>query len=213
MDSEKSKKEWTKEWAGACIWSRATNRSRGVAILLKPGLNLMFGNVRKDCNGRIIAATILDSANNTYFNVINVYAPTVPRERKDFFDDLWRYKPGDQNLLLVGDFNCVVNPQIDKMGGNPDSGTARIEELTNFVVGNQLVDIWRVTHPQDRTFTWHNKTLTQRSRLDRWYVPEGQDIQANIRACPHSDHSVVEISWTLIRARNEEKVSGNLINA
>ena len=108
-DSERIEKEWTKEWGGACIWSRATNRSRGVAIMLKPGLDLMFGNVRKDSNGRVIAATLLDSENNPCFNVMNVYTPTVPTERKDFFDELWRYKPGDQNLLLAGDFNCVVN--------------------------------------------------------------------------------------------------------
>ena len=35
--------------------------------MLKPVLDLMLGNVRKDSNGRVIAATLLDSENNPCF--------------------------------------------------------------------------------------------------------------------------------------------------
>ena len=209
-DSEKNKEKWTRDRGGGCIWSRATNRSRGVGILLKPGSELIFGNIRKDSNGRIVAATLLDRENNPKFNMINLYATAVPRDRKDFFADIWRYKPGDLNLLLVGDFNCVVNTSLDKQGGNPDSGTAGIEELTDFTNNHNLVDIWRETHPQDRIFTWNNKNFTQRSRLDRWYVPRGQDTQATIRACPHSDHSVIEITWKLRGGKKRGKGSWKL---
>ena len=111
------------------------------------------------------------------------------------------------NLLLAGDFNCVVNPILDKNGGNPDCGTIGTEELANFVDRNGLVDIWQKTHPQDRIFTWRNKNFTQRARLDRWYVPHGQDIQANIRACPHSDHSAIDILWK----RDYGKKGGRLV--
>ena len=72
-DSEHIEKEWTKDWGRACIWSKATNRSRGVAIMLKPVLDLMFSNVRKDSNGRVIAATLLDSENNPCFSTTHSF--------------------------------------------------------------------------------------------------------------------------------------------
>ena len=78
-DNEQTESEWTREWGGTCVWNRATNRSRGVAILLKPGSDLLLGNVRNDSAGRIVAATLLDREKTPQFNVMNAYAPTIPR--------------------------------------------------------------------------------------------------------------------------------------
>ena len=64
---------------------------------------------------------------------------------------------------------------------------------------NDLIDTWRKSHPQDRVYTWHSKHFTLRSRLDRWYVPRSVHPQADlcVRACPHSDHSVAEVTLSL----------------
>ena len=47
-----------------------------------------------------------------------------------------------------------------------------------------------------RRFTWHNKAFTQRTRLDRWYTKRGLEGHTDIRACPHSDHSMIEQALT-----------------
>ena len=193
-DHKINEDQWEKEWGGQCIWSTGSNRSRGVAIMLPPGSNLSFSNIRKDNNGRIVAATLEDADSDTRVNIINIYAPNVPRERKEFYDKLWQYKPGDVNIVLTGDFNCVAEPDIDKYGGNHTSGTTGIEELTQFLNDHNLVDIWRVKHPNDRIYTWNSKDFSQRSRLDRWYVREGSEGYSTIRACPHSDHSAIELT-------------------
>ena len=72
---------------------------------------------------------------------MNIYALNSPRERKNVFDKLWQYKPGDGNLILGGDFNCVEEPDLDKEGGNPVSGTSDVEELKQLVQTNDLFDI------------------------------------------------------------------------
>ena len=78
---------------------------------------------------------------------MNIYAPNSPRGRKNFFDKLWQYKPGDDNLIVGGDFNCIEEPDLDKQGGNPVSGTSGVEELKQFVQTNDLFDTWRENHP------------------------------------------------------------------
>lgn len=193
-DSETNEQLWSKEWGGSCMWSRGSNRSRGVAILFKPGLDPTLSNILRDNDGRVISATI--NINGTIMNLMNIYAPTGPKERKEFFESLRQYQPGDQNLLLAGDFNCIENLDLDKQGGNPNSGKTGIEELEFFVNGNTLIDTWRDTHKHDRIYTWSNKDFSIRTRLDRWYIPHNLRATSSIRACPYSDHSLVEISVT-----------------
>ena len=140
-------------------------------------------------------------------NIINIYAPTVPRERKDFLKTLCNFKTGDTNLILAGDFNCVEDPTFDKLGGNPANGTAGMDELLNFTTNHDLIDVWRDQHPGDRIYTWSNRDFTLRSRLDRWYIPQESTKTATscIRACPHSDHSAVEVVFCLTNSRQRGK--------
>ena len=102
-------------------------------------------------------------------------------------------------LQTQRDFNCIEVPKLDKQGGNPSSGLQGITELNQFVNSNDLLDTWQKSHPHDRVYTWHCKDFTLRSHLDRWYVPGRVHPKAIscVRACPHSDHSVVEVTLTL----------------
>ena len=86
---------------------------------------------------------------------------------------------------------------LDKQGGNQVSGNLGIAELNNFIDNNNLIDTWRKARPNERIFTWNNKDFTLRSRLDRWYIPEKlhQNTASCVRACPHSDNSVVETNF------------------
>ena len=60
---------WRNEWGGEIIWSHGASNSRGVAILMKPGLDITILDTYKDAMGRllIISAKIQDSE----FTIIN----------------------------------------------------------------------------------------------------------------------------------------------
>ena len=216
-DTDRHETQWTTEWGGQCMWSRGTNRSRGVAILLPPGSNKHVNNIRRDTEGRVLSVTLTDPDKDTQMNIINVYAPNNPRERQVLFENLWQYKSGETNLILAGDFNYIKAPELDKQGGNPSGGSQGIRELNQFVDSNDLIDTWRKSHPQDRVYTWHSKDFTLRSRLDRWYVPGRVHPQANlcVRACPHSDHSVAEVTLRLddhnVRGKGVWKLNNALL--
>ena len=166
-----------------------------------------------DNEGRVIRVRI--KYKEHVINILNIYAPTIPSERKQFMSNIWQYKTGDNNLILGGDFNCVEEPSLDKLGGNPTSSTAGIEELKDFTWNNDLLDVWKQQHPTDRLFTWSNKDFSLRSRLDRWYIPIKLCAKARscIWACPVSDHSAVEVYLELINTRGRGRGVWKLNNS
>ena len=202
-ETDTDERNWENEWGGPCFWSRGTHHSCGVALLVNPRVVFDVDNLLTDNDGRVLVAKLL--VDGTEFNLMTVYAPTNPAERKLFFNNMWRYQTGRENLLVVGDFNCVEDLVLDKLGGNPNSGHVGINELTTFTHTNNLVDAWRQQHPQACIYTWHNRDFSIRSRLDRWYIPQPLITcsQAHIRACPHSDHSVAELSLSIPSPRRQ----------
>ena len=193
--TEVDENQWAREWGGPAVWSRGTRRSRGTALFFNRNLDINIATINRDNDGRLIAAKTF--VNGIELNIMNIYAPTNPEERKLFFRNLWQYRTGDMNLLLGGDFNCVPDIHMDKMGGNPNLGDVGMRDLEAFITPNNLYDVWRVQHPRDRIYTWHNRDFSIRTRLDRWYISTTFDTTAVIRACPHSDHCTVELTFTL----------------
>ena len=194
---------WTKEWGGQTFWSRGEKRSRGVAIMINPNtkLDINIEDVQTDSEGRTVSIrTIIEDIE---YNIASIYAPNTPKRRKKYFNELATQLTGTDNLLLGGDFNCIDRPELDKQGGNPMSGTDGHKELRDLTDTLQLEDIWRKKHQNDKEFTWNDKDYSQRSRLDRWYIPSelSDKSQTNITACPYSDHSAVELKIIATRPR------------
>lgn len=194
--------KWAGEWGGKAVWSHGSHRSRGTAVLFHPKHQIDIDEQNLDNEGRIVALNV--KVENKELNIINIYAPNSPALRKTFFQNIWKFATGAENLLLGGDFNCIAKPDIDKCGGDPQSGTAGIVELNTIISMFRLNDIWRTKNPTDKVFTWHNRDFTQRSRIDRWYIDNKltDSTQAHIRACPVSDHSAVEIQVQLLDSRS-----------
>lgn len=63
---------WQHQWSGDIYFSHGTNHSRGLAILIKPGLDLKVEDSYKDNEGRFFSfdATLA----GTPIKLINIYA-------------------------------------------------------------------------------------------------------------------------------------------
>ena len=50
---------WTTEWGGQAFWSRGENRSRGVAILIKPNskMDMNIVDIQTDHDRRVVSIT------------------------------------------------------------------------------------------------------------------------------------------------------------
>ena len=98
---------WEKHWLhGPSLWSGSNeNKCDGIAVLIK---NKMVGMVESTivrC-GRILKVVLRFCG--VTINVLNVYSPQR-QSRWEELQDLPQFLMGRTPVLMVGDFNCVLN--------------------------------------------------------------------------------------------------------
>ena len=191
-------KRWETEWGGKIISSHGSTHSRGVMILFKPRLDVGFEKITTDSYGRfIIAEAIIDG---TKIVLVNIYAPNDSKQQIAFLRDLSKQflsMYANENLVLGGDFNCVIST-LDKKGGRPiDSKQTSINELQALIKTHNLLDSWRLKNPNLIGFTWANPSMKIQCRLDYFFV--SKQLKSHLNECKilsniHSDHSAVALS-------------------
>ena len=215
-----SEGQWKQDWGGNIFFSHGNNLSRGVAIMLPKSMEFEVHNEISDEQGRFLLLDITIEECN--FFVINIYAPTKDKEAEqaDFISYvktiLQEYY--DKNMIIGGDFNICLNPDIDKKGGKNEKISAVSNDLEDFQTEFNLIDIWRVMNPNSRKFTWRGNTrngLVQ-SRLDFWLISAHMIydfIFTDIRPGIKSDHSLItfKIKETQQRGRGFWKFNASLL--
>ena len=190
-------KAWEREWGGQAEWSPSSNRSAGVAVLIHPRSAVKLVDHKADLAARVVTVKLQVDKHN--FQILNIYAPNLPRERKTFFENLWRLKFPNLDTIMSGDFNCVADVYLDKQGGDV-SGDHSITQLHTFTETLQLEDYFRVSNPSAKLFTWFNSSHSIGCRLDRFYTPRAWRLRVSAHACSpfaYSDHHLVSLKLTL----------------
>ena len=81
------------------------------------GLIVRFVRQRgSDNEGRIL--NIVLDLDGHILNIVNIYAPQTDSDRQSFFCSLDKYISEDDDNIIGGDFNCITNVRLDKIGGN-----------------------------------------------------------------------------------------------
>ena len=185
----------------AVISSPGTARSRGVAILHKPTFKVE--HVHSDDHGRLQIVTLTSvSSESSPFQLVNLYGPNRRPEGIAFFDLIGPLLDASIPLIMCGDFNTVVNPDLDRFGCNPTSSWAYNwpRSLQCLTQDFDLNDIWRIYHPQEREYTWHRTNGQQASRLDMFWLSSSllQTVkEVAIYPFFRSDHSYVFLRISL----------------
>lgn len=143
----------------------------------------------------IVRAEIEDSV----FCFVNIYAPNNGIERIGFYtllkDELLKYH--QDHIIIGGDFNCTIDFTIDRIGEEPHPQSS---QTLNTVIhlDLDLLDTFRVKHPQSRQFTWvrvrNNRVCA--ARLDRFYISKTLSprlLQCNIYPVGFTDHHLVTV--------------------
>ena len=137
--------------------------SCGVAILLKEGVDCVIHSKILNPQGRylILKADIKDKM----YVLINIYAPNKDSciikfvntllftLRKENLDE-------EENIILGGDFNCPLNPFLDKKSGILTQRKSVVKIIKSLQDEFDLVDIWRIRNPTKkvlrgaRTLQW-----------------------------------------------------------
>lgn len=206
---------WTKEWQGKTFWSNGTKASKGVACLIKPKLDLNIIEIQKDTDGRFLHVNVI--VDEMKFTIVNIYAPNNVSERKTFFkntnkkiEDIRQANP-EFELILLGDFNCAINPEYDRRNDRgqhtktPDGG---IQELQFLITNNELEDVWRRRNPKEKKYTYLKKNSKSASRIDYFLISktlEPYTLKVKNVIAPKSDHVAICIS---LKTTEMERGSG-----
>ena len=95
----------------------------------------------------ILAEIVID---NTKVILVNVYVPNDTNQQVVFLRGLSKNllsKYDNENLVLGGDFNCVISA-LDKRGGKPVGiRKASTIELNALITTQNLLDTWRYKNP------------------------------------------------------------------
>ena len=182
------------------FFPHGTNSARGVAILITSRLGYKNKQIRSDNEGRVL--NMLLEVDDHTLNLINVYAPSKDSQRRDFFLDLNRFLSDSNDNVMGGDFNCIFNSRLDKLGGVPDVRNSAVLVLNAVNTRFGLVDVWRERHKDERNFTWTGKdprdpSLYIRTCIDFFFTckPVNQCVTATaIQPYPHSDHDCLTLT-------------------
>lgn len=174
-----------------CYFSFGSNKSRGVGIVVLNS-NITVTKYYLDLEGRMVYIDI--TFNNIEYRIINIYAPNNEQERCQFFDDLYPFCITKKHLIIGGDFNCVLDVKLDKIGGNSSYGQGGSEKIKQIVSDFNLVDSYRFLYPDNVKTTWCSSSVS--CRLDRFYM--SKLISDDILTCNnipfgHSDHDAVHL--------------------
>ena len=197
--TEEIENQWKKQWPGDIYFAHGSFHSRGVAILVRKSFDFKFKSIRFDKEGRylILEATIQDVP----FLLVNIYAPNTTTQQTMFFQTLSEliydggFNESDQRIILGGDLNVTIDPDLDCSGGNPvlkDSVKCVEDILMNY----DLVDIWRIRNPDIKKYTWRQKSPIIQRRLDYWLISDSlqHDVaKVDIVTAIRTDHSAITL--------------------
>ena len=190
---------WKKQWKGGMYFSHGSEHSRGVLVLIKNSLEFEIKSVWQDKEGRFIFLEAL--VQDQKFLLVIIYAPNKTSEQTLFFDKIRDELDNtdiddDCRIIIGGDFNVILDPNLDGFGGKPKLKESA-KQIENICLLYDLIDIWRLRNPDIKRFTWRQKTPIIQRRLDFGLTDNAlqEDIdQVDIFPSIKSDHSAILLS-------------------
>ena len=198
---EKTEQIWRDEWDGTIYFSHGDSNARGTCIFIRSHVQNEVHKVISDSNGRYVIIDIeIDGIRMT---LASIYAPND--DSPEFIAEIIRHIesiPND-NRLIGGDYNLVLNLLLDKKGGRNTTHIKSQKKLLDWMESTDLVDVWRAHHPNDRKYTWSQaRPIKIFERLDFFLASHGIfDLIKSSDISPGyiSDHSPVTVNLELNR--------------
>ena len=117
-----------------------------VSLLIGHSLNADVNLVLADDRGQLLVAGV--AVKSLECRAVAVYAPNIVVERVSFFRWLAPFLDDPKQRVLMGDWNAVLDPKIDRAEGG-SRGSGRCESsMIDFMARHDLVDRFRLDHPE-----------------------------------------------------------------
>lgn len=179
-----------RSWVAQSYHSLFNSKARGTAILIHKSLQFTASNVTADPGGRYVVVTGLIA--NIPIILANVYAPNWDNDK--FFSDFLYNLPNldTHHLVLGGDFNCCLNPEIDRSSISTAKLSRSAHVINTFIGDYGISDLWRSLNPTGRAYSFFSPVHQSFSRID-YFLVDCKLLQL-VEACSYnaiiiSDHS------------------------
>ena len=99
------------EWGYSVIFNSFDSRSRGVAVFFRNNFEFKIHNTFRGNNGNVLLLDI--EIEKHRITMVNIYGPN--RDDPNFYEELNNtvLKYGNKNIIMMGDWNLLLNPAID----------------------------------------------------------------------------------------------------
>ena len=183
-------------WEGTIFYNNYKNNRRGVAILISKDCPYTFTFDSCDNEGRILKLAS-NIENNTYY-FINIYAPNKIEEKIIFLKHLEIFV-NNENYIIAGDFNEILDPHLDIGIQNKTFNLESSNALNNFKNRYDLIDIWRYRNRGKREYTRSQtvQNVLKQSRIDLILISKNvlhYVVNPYISYTTFSDHNFVCIN-------------------
>ena len=137
---------WSKKWNGLFFATCGDNCSKGCITMFRNSPNIQSKSVVTDVDGRYIINECV--VNGKPLIVANIYAPNS--DTPHFFEDrsisLQIEQFSERSLIIMGDFNLVLDPMQDR-SGEKDYNVESYKVLKKIIQQWDLCDIWESQKP------------------------------------------------------------------
>ena len=186
------------EWGYEVYFNSFTSQSRGIAIFLNNNFDYKVHNKLDDTSGNFLALDITFS--NTRVSLVVIYGPNEddPQFYKMVSEAISNLE--NDNVIMVGDFNLVINPEKDYHNYLHINNSKARETVLEIISAHNLSDVYREIYPEKIRYTWRKPNPLKQARLDFFLISNSllNMVQANdILASYKSDHSPVVLSLKL----------------
>lgn len=181
------------KWKDMVYVNNGTEKSCGVAILIKNDIVENIKELYSDKTGRIIIIEF--KYKNIVYRLINVYAPNIETDRKVFFLGLGKWCVG--NCIMVGDFN-LKSTRLDLATGKEFKNDTSRKVFLKMMEERQLIDIWRNEHPNKREYSRRQMVMGElkQSRIDLCIAKQSTVKylkKMNYNFTSFSDHAILSV--------------------
>ena len=185
-----SYRAWEELWRrGPSLWSGSNSSwADGVAVLVNSKSIEVVGS-SVICPGRVLSASLL--FNGAAFKLLNIYCPPKKNERWELLQELPPHLLGRAPLLMLGDFNTVLNRAGRKGAGENFKVDKTSFYLQKLLTDFKLTDVFSSLNPGEDGFTWHSSDGSQASRIDFLLARGFAGLATNLSPVFYSDHSML----------------------
>lgn len=185
-------------WIGQSFHSSFASKARGTAVLIRKGVPFKHRATITDKEGRfiIVAGEIF----STPITLVNIYGPNFDDPR--FFQNVFSKIPdiSSTNLIIGGDFNCVLDPYLDRSSAQRASPSKSRDFLNMYIKNSNAGDVWRLANPTGRDYSFHSQVHNVYTHID-YFLVDFKLIPFTFNTTYHniliSDHSPVTFALKL----------------